>query len=135
MQVSVSGAGQVEPGMEAFLVALTSSQEKVATATSEVELLQATLNSIGSGVVSVCDDGRVITSNDRFYDMLRRAGLLSLEFFGRSREELVTRSLYDVSPRLQQRPKQVAGLTGCKFELQYIDARDQLGGTLISTLR
>ncbi len=117
--------------MEAFLVALTSSQDKVATATSEVELLQATLNGIGSGVASVADDGRVITSNDRFYDMLRRAGLLSLEFFGRSREEIVTRSLYDVAPRLQQRPRQVTGLTGCKFELQYIDARDQLGGTLI----
>jgi len=112
-------------------VALTSGQDMVAVATSEVELLQATLNHIGSGVASVGDDGSVITSNNRFYDMLRRAGLLSLEFFGRTREDLVTRSLYEVSPKLQQRPKQVAGLTGCTFELQYIDAHDQLGGTLI----
>lgn len=112
-------------------MALTTSPDMVAVATSEVELLQATLNSIGSGVASVSDDGSVITSNDRFFDMLRRAGLLRLEFFGRTREDLVTRSLYDVSPKLQQRPKQVAGLTGCTFELQYIDAHDRLGGTLI----
>ena len=112
-------------------MALTSSQDNVAVATSEAELLQATLDGIGTGVASVSDDGRIITSNDRFFDMLRRAGLLELEFFGRPRQDLVKRSLYDVSPKLRQRPKQVAGLTGRTFELQYVDAHDQLGGTLI----
>lgn len=112
-------------------MAKTSSQEKVAVVTSEAELLQATLNGIATGVAAVSDDGMVITSNDRFYHMLRRAGLLGLLFIRRSREDLVTRSLYDVSPKLKQRPKQISGPTGCTFDLQYIDASDQLGGTLI----
>lgn len=110
---------------------LTASQNQVAVASSDAELLQATLNKVACGVISVRADGGVITSNDVFYDMLRRAGLLKLEFVSSKREDLTALSLYDVSPKLRDRPTRVAGLTGCAFELQYIDVQDQLGGTLI----
>ena len=48
-----------------------------------------------------------------------------------TRDELISRSLYDISPKLRDRPKQVAGLTGCTFELQYSDVRDEMGAILI----
>ena len=112
-------------------MALTASQNQSADASSDAELLQVTLNNVACGVASVRADGSIITSNDVFYDMLRRAGLLKLEFVSRKREDLVALSLYDVSPKLRDCPKQVAGLTGCAFELQYIDLQDRLGGTLI----
>jgi len=117
--------------VEARLVALTASQNQAAVASSDADLLQVTLNNVARGVVSVRADGSVITSNDVFYDMLRRAGLLKLEFVSRKPEELVTLSLFDISPRLQERPNQVAGLSDTAFELRYIDLEDQLGGTLI----
>ena len=112
-------------------MALTASQNQAADASSDAELLQVTLDNLACGVASVRADGSVITSNDVFYDMLRRAGLLKLEFISRRREELIAQSLYDISPKLREWPKQVAGLTGCAFELRYVDARDRLGGTLI----
>ncbi|MEM7633277.1 MAG: HAMP domain-containing sensor histidine kinase [Pseudomonadota bacterium] len=83
------------------------------------------------GVASVRADGAIITSNETFYDMLRRAGLLKLEFVSKKQDELVALPLYSFSPKLRDRPNQIAGLTGCAFELQYIDLQDQLGGTLI----
>ncbi|NNJ76579.1 MAG: hypothetical protein HKP56_15640 [Anderseniella sp.] len=110
---------------------LTASQNQAAVASSDAELLQATLNNVACGVVSVRADGGVITSNGVFYDMLRRAGLLKLEFVSKKREDLTALSLYEVSPKLRDRPTEVAGLTGCAFELQYIEVQDQLGGTLI----
>ncbi|MEM9473178.1 MAG: histidine kinase dimerization/phospho-acceptor domain-containing protein [Pseudomonadota bacterium] len=112
-------------------MALTAGQKQRAVASSDAELLQVTLNNVACGVASVRADGSVITSNSVFYDMLRRAGLLKLEFISRKREELVALSLYDISPKLSERPTEVAGLTGCAFELNYIDIHDQLGGTLI----
>ena len=110
---------------------LTASQDQVAVASTDAELLQVTLNNVACGVASVRADGGVITSNEVFYDMLRRAGLLKLEFVSTKREDLVALSLYDVSPKLRDCPNKVAGMTGCAFELQYIDVQDQLGGTLI----
>ncbi len=110
---------------------LTASQNQVAAASSDAELLQVTLNNVACGVASVRADGSVITSNGVFYDMLRRAGLLKLEFVSKKRDDLAALPLYEVSPKLCDRPTEVAGLTGCAFELQYIDVRDELGGTLI----
>ena len=112
-------------------MALTASQNQAAIASSDAELLQVTLNNVACGVASVRADGSVITSNEVFYDMLRRAGLLKLEFVSRKREDLIALSLYDISPKLRECPKQVAGLTGRAFELQYIDVQDRLGGTMI----
>ncbi len=112
-------------------MALTASQNPAAAASSDAELLQVTLNNVACGVASVRPDGSVITSNDMFYDMLRRAGLLKLEFISCKREELIPLSLYDISPKMRERPNQVEGLTGCAFELSYIDVQEQMGGTLI----
>ncbi len=112
-------------------MALTAGQKQAAVASSEAELLQVTLNNVACGVASVRADGSVITSNDAFYDMMLRAGLLKLEFISCKREELINLSLYDIFPKLRERPAQVAGLTGCAFELSYTDVQDQLGGMLI----
>ena len=107
------------------------SQNQISAEPSEVDLLQATLNHVGLGVASVDSNGRIITSNGIFFDMLRRAGLLNLEFVTGTREELIARLLYEISPKLRDHPQQVAGLTGGVFELEYINAQDQLGGTVI----
>ena len=112
-------------------MAMTASQDQVVAAPSEAELLQTALSHVGVGVASLRADGSIITSNDGFFDMLRRAGMISLEFVGGTRDELISRSLYDISPKLRDRPKQVAGLTGCTFELQYSDVRDEMGAILI----
>ena len=61
---------------------MTASQDQVVAAPSEAELLQTALNHVGVGVASLRADGSIITSNDGFFDMLRRAGMISLEFVG-----------------------------------------------------
>ena len=46
---------------------MTASQDQVAAAPSEAELLQTTLNHVGVGVASLRADGSIITSNDGFF--------------------------------------------------------------------
>ena len=98
----------------------------------EVELLQATLDLVPSGVVTIDAGANILTSNARFFDMLKHAGLIVTPFSSLSNKQLTGCVLTEIAPALLNQPEEVAVSSSRKFLFTYVDAVDGSdGGTVL----